>query len=102
MFSWLICSLQLSASVQIPSSMGGVEGDTLYIDTRGGLNMQRLVKICTATHEHCKTVASNKTGIFIVYVAYPVTISRMHVPFVFQCYKFTCISFSIQIITQIN
>lgn len=48
--------IQLCVDVQIPASLGGVEGEAVYIDTEGSFIPQRAWGIAQAATEHCHTM----------------------------------------------
>jgi hypothetical protein len=61
-------SLQLSCDVQIPALFGGLEGEVLYIDTKGGVIIDRVTDLVEATVRHCHLIASgeNDKGLLIM------------------------------------
>ncbi|XP_060569558.1 DNA repair protein RAD51 homolog 3-like [Ruditapes philippinarum] len=52
--------LQLSCDVQIPALFGGLEGEVLYIDTKGGVINDRVTDLVEATVRHCHLIASGE------------------------------------------
>ncbi|GFO26134.1 DNA repair protein rad51 homolog 3 [Plakobranchus ocellatus] len=48
--------LQLAVDVHIPEHLGGVEGEAVYIDTEGGLILDRLVELARSAVLHCQQV----------------------------------------------
>lgn len=48
--------MQLALDVQIPSALGGVEGEAVYIDTEGSLMMPRLHAMATALSTHVQAL----------------------------------------------
>eukprot|EP01084_Bolivina_argentea_P075149 136254_1 len=48
---------QLALDVQIPASMGGVQGEAIYIDSEGSLSADRLAEMADAIVAHLKKVA---------------------------------------------
>ncbi|KAH6563362.1 hypothetical protein BASA50_007527 [Batrachochytrium salamandrivorans] len=53
--------LQLCANVQIPQSLGGLEGMALYIDTEGSFSAGRLKDIAEATVDFCNGCTDDKS-----------------------------------------
>ncbi|XP_038059401.1 DNA repair protein RAD51 homolog 3-like [Patiria miniata] len=49
--------IQLAVDVQIPQCFGGVEGETIYIDTEGSFLPQRAADIAVAMVGHCRRIA---------------------------------------------
>ncbi|XP_071093017.1 DNA repair protein RAD51 homolog 3-like [Haliotis cracherodii] len=49
--------MQLGIDVQIPECFGGLDGETVYVDTEGSFIVERLVDIASATVEHCNNIA---------------------------------------------
>ncbi|KAH3877511.1 DNA repair protein RAD51 homolog 3-like [Dreissena polymorpha] len=49
--------MQLACDVQIPRCLGGQGAEALYIDTQGGLVMERLTEVVSATVAHCRQIA---------------------------------------------
>jgi RAD51-like protein 2 len=49
--------MQLAVDVQIPRSMGGVEGTAVYVDTEGSMVPARLLQVAEAMCEHLRRVA---------------------------------------------
>lgn len=45
--------MQLCVNVQTPEELDGVQGCAIYIDTEGGLVMQRLQEVAGAFVEQC-------------------------------------------------
>ena len=43
--------LQLCANVQLPEAIGGLEGESVYLDCNGGFSTNRLAEICRPTKE---------------------------------------------------
>ena len=43
--------LQLCANVQLPEVLGGLEGESVYLDCNGGFSTNRLTEICRPTKE---------------------------------------------------
>ena len=54
-------SMQLCVDAAIPECFGGVEGQSIYIDTEGSFVAERVAQISKATVEHCHAV-SKSTG----------------------------------------
>ncbi len=50
--------MQLSVDVQIPQCFGGVEGETIYIDTEGSFIVDRVIDIANSTVSHCERIAN--------------------------------------------
>ena len=50
--------------VHIPETFGGVEGETVYIDTEGSLVIDRLVEIAKSAVAHCNQVAASQGWFF--------------------------------------
>ncbi|XP_044142358.1 DNA repair protein RAD51 homolog 3-like isoform X3 [Bufo gargarizans] len=48
--------MQLAVDVQIPECFGGVDGETVYIDTENGFLVERLVDIANACVLHCSLI----------------------------------------------
>ncbi|XP_073521468.1 DNA repair protein RAD51 homolog 3 isoform X3 [Phyllobates terribilis] len=48
--------MQLAVDVQIPECFGGVDGETVYIDTEGSFIVERLVDIANACVLHCSLI----------------------------------------------
>ncbi|XP_040277877.1 DNA repair protein RAD51 homolog 3 isoform X2 [Bufo bufo] len=48
--------MQLAIDVQIPECFGGVDGETVYIDTENGFLVERLVDIANACVLHCSLI----------------------------------------------
>ncbi|GFT72629.1 DNA repair protein RAD51 homolog 3 [Nephila pilipes] len=46
--------LQLCVNVQIPKSLGGIDGEAFFIDTEGSFVSQRLVQIANSCIQECK------------------------------------------------
>ncbi|XP_063809969.1 DNA repair protein RAD51 homolog 3 isoform X2 [Pseudophryne corroboree] len=45
--------MQLAVDVQIPECFGGIDGETIYIDTENSFMVERLVDIANACVQHC-------------------------------------------------
>lgn len=58
-------SVQLAVDVQIPACFGGLGGEAVFVDTEGGLVVQRLVGVAEAVVEHCAALAEDE-GVFRV------------------------------------
>ncbi|KAG9492642.1 hypothetical protein GDO78_000899 [Eleutherodactylus coqui] len=48
--------MQLAVDVQIPECFGGVDGETMYIDTENSLLVERLVDVANACVLHCSLI----------------------------------------------
>ncbi|XP_053310849.1 DNA repair protein RAD51 homolog 3 [Spea bombifrons] len=48
--------MQLAVDVQIPECFGGVDGETIYIDTESTFLVERLVDIANACVHHCNLI----------------------------------------------
>ncbi|KAJ9581526.1 hypothetical protein L9F63_023300 [Diploptera punctata] len=54
-------SLQLCVDVTIPKSLGGLDGEALYIETDSGFTPSRLKEIAKACVDHCQLVAFHQS-----------------------------------------
>ena len=58
----IVCvSLQMCCNVQIPGVFGGSGGQAVFIDTHGGLVIDRLVNMATALVSHLQSVTKHET-----------------------------------------
>ncbi|KAF8796082.1 DNA repair protein RAD51 like protein [Argiope bruennichi] len=51
--------MQLCVNVQIPKSLGGIDGEAFYIDTEGSFMAQRLLQIANASVNECKSKSTD-------------------------------------------
>ncbi|KAM9350256.1 DNA repair protein RAD51 homolog 3 [Symphorus nematophorus] len=51
--------LQLAVDVQVPPCFGGVGGQVVFIDTKGGFLLQRVVDVATAAVRHCSLLVED-------------------------------------------
>ncbi|KAM8977116.1 DNA repair protein RAD51 homolog 3 [Pelodytes ibericus] len=48
--------MQLAIDVQIPECFGGVDGETVYIDTENAFMVERIVDVANACVQHCNLI----------------------------------------------
>ena len=52
-----IDSVQLAVDVQIPECFGGLDGESVFIDTEGTFMVERVVQVAKSTVQHCRHIA---------------------------------------------
>lgn len=52
----IICSLQTSLTVQIPQWCGGLDGETVFVDTEGSFIPKRLHQMAVELVNHCQNI----------------------------------------------
>uniref|UniRef100_V9KU25 DNA repair protein RAD51 homolog 3 n=1 Tax=Callorhinchus milii TaxID=7868 RepID=V9KU25_CALMI len=52
-------SIQLVVDAQIPECFGGLDGESVYIDTEGSFIVDRVVDVAEAAVQHCHLIASS-------------------------------------------
>lgn len=50
--------MQLAVDATLPECFGGVQGQSIYIDTEGSFVAERVAQIAQATVNHCHYVAN--------------------------------------------
>ncbi|KAL4223700.1 DNA repair protein rad51c [Mactra antiquata] len=69
--------MQLACVVQMPEVFGGVEGEAVYIETDGGLVLERLTDIVAATVKHCRHIASRDSDPDIQNIVSSMAVDKM-------------------------
>ncbi|XP_052799849.1 DNA repair protein RAD51 homolog 3-like isoform X2 [Mya arenaria] len=69
--------MQLVCDVRIPHVFGGLEGEAVYIDTQGGVVIERLVSMATATIQHCQQIAAGETDQYVVAALSEMSVDRL-------------------------
>nr|CAB3265406.1 DNA repair protein RAD51 homolog 3-like [Phallusia mammillata] len=59
-------AFQLSVNVQIPSALGGAEGEAIFIDTENTFSTNRLVDISESVVQHCTNLCQNGGSNFTI------------------------------------